>query len=97
LVIALAVYALVPSIRKKGAKPNYNNKLIWITGTSSGIGEYLADEFNDNESSLVLAARSTKELKRVQEACPQADKSVNLQIGHDRLPPRLEVNSRDPD
>ena len=74
IVIILAVYALVAYIRRKIAKPNYNGKLIWITGASSGIGEYLAYEFNKNGASLILTARNVNELKRVQEGCPQPDK-----------------------
>ena len=38
----LALYALIAFIRRRTAKPNYQGKHVWITGASSGIGEYLA-------------------------------------------------------
>ena len=38
----LVLYALVAFIRRRTAKPNYEGKHVWITGASSGIGEFLA-------------------------------------------------------
>lgn len=74
LVLALTIYAVIAYIRRKTAKPNYHNQLVWITGASSGIGEYLAYEFNKHGASLILTARNTGELQRVQQACPHPDK-----------------------
>lgn len=62
IVSLLVLYALVAYIRRKTVKPNYINKLVWITGASSGIGEYLAYEFNRCGAYVVLSARSVKEL-----------------------------------
>ena len=42
IVLLFLFYALVAYIRRKIVKPNYINKTVWITGASSGIGEYLA-------------------------------------------------------
>jgi hypothetical protein len=42
IIFLFLVYALVAYIRRKIVKPNYFNKVVWITGASSGIGEYLA-------------------------------------------------------
>lgn len=67
--VFLVLYALLAYIRRKIAKPNYTNKLIWITGASSGLGEYLAYEFNRNGADLILSARNVSELKRVQQNC----------------------------
>lgn len=44
---------------------NFKDKVIWITGASSGIGEALALEFAKQEARLILSARREDELKRV--------------------------------
>lgn len=44
----------------------FKNKIVWITGASSGIGEALAKEFNRHEASVILSARNIAELNRVQ-------------------------------
>lgn len=43
----------------------YKDKVIWITGASSGIGEALALELAKQEARLILSARREDELKRV--------------------------------
>lgn len=43
----------------------FKDKVIWITGASSGIGEALALEFAKREARLILSARRSDELKRV--------------------------------
>lgn len=45
------------------------NKIIWITGASSGIGEALAIEFSKHNTSLILSARREEELHRVASLC----------------------------
>ncbi|KAJ7390398.1 Dehydrogenase/reductase SDR member 7 [Desmophyllum pertusum] len=44
-------------------------KVVWITGASSGIGEYLAYELAKYGCKLILSARRTAELERVKENC----------------------------
>ena len=45
------------------------NKIIWITGATSGIGEELAVQLSEQGAKLVLSARRENELNRVKERC----------------------------
>jgi short-subunit dehydrogenase len=53
----------------------FDNKVVWITGASSGIGEALAYTFAKHKVKLILSARRADELARVKAACnlPDAD------------------------
>ena len=44
---------------------SFKNKVVWITGASSGIGEALVYEFASKGAKLVLSARREHELQRV--------------------------------
>jgi len=46
-----------------------SNKVVWITGASSGIGEALAIAASAQGAKLVLSARREAELQRVKQAC----------------------------
>jgi short-subunit dehydrogenase len=52
---------------------SYRDKVVWITGASSGIGEALAHAFAEEGAKLVLSARQESELRRVQKACGRND------------------------
>jgi dehydrogenase/reductase SDR family member 7B len=47
----------------------FNNKVIWITGASSGIGEALAYAFSAKGAKLILSSRRADELERVRKSC----------------------------
>jgi dehydrogenase/reductase SDR family protein 7B len=47
---------------------DFNNKVVLITGASSGIGEGLAKAFNAAGAKVILSSRNVKELERVQQS-----------------------------
>lgn len=49
----------------------FKNKVVWITGASSGIGEALSFEFAKNGALLILSARNESKLKKVKESLPR--------------------------
>jgi short-subunit dehydrogenase len=61
------------------------NKVIWLTGASSGIGEALAYELSQKGAKLILSARRKEELARVKGNC-----SSTSQAGIRILPVDLE-------
>ncbi|MGB3508312.1 MAG: SDR family oxidoreductase [Microcoleaceae cyanobacterium] len=55
------------------------DKVVWITGASSGIGEALAYQILAKEGKVILSARRTNELERVKQNC-QENNSQNIKI-----------------
>lgn len=47
----------------------FNQKTIWITGASSGIGESVAYELSKKGTKLILSARNTQKLEMVAQQC----------------------------
>src|SRR5262245_13142905 len=48
---------------------DFQDRRVWITGASSGIGEALALAFHGAGAKLILSPRREDELRRVQAAC----------------------------
>ncbi|MDQ3190914.1 MAG: SDR family oxidoreductase [Bacteroidota bacterium] len=48
---------------------DYKNKIVWITGASSGIGEALSLDLSKRGAKLILSARREDELIRVKNLC----------------------------
>ncbi len=53
------------------------NKIVWITGASSGIGEALAKEIARRGGKLILSARRQTELERVKTVCVENGATPN--------------------
>jgi dehydrogenase/reductase SDR family protein 7B len=52
----------------------FQDKTIWITGASSGIGEACAQALSAKGAKLILSARREKELERVKNLCTSPEK-----------------------
>jgi len=53
---------------------SFQDKIVWITGASSGIGEYLAYAFAKEGAQLILSSRKIPELERVKNNCADPSK-----------------------
>src|ERR1700676_1139603 len=63
-------------------KNEFNDKIVWITGASSGIGEALSYAFSLRGAKLILSGRRMEELERVKNACktPEQIKIIALDL-----------------
>jgi dehydrogenase/reductase SDR family protein 7 len=75
--------------------PIYKNKVIWITGASSGIGAALAQYFAKAGGRLILSARRQPQLEEVKQSLNLPDENVlvlPLDLGlHDELPAKVDL------
>lgn len=58
----------------------YHDKVIWITGASSGIGKALASQWSSKGARLVLSARNIEALKILKESLPNSEKHIVLPL-----------------
>jgi short-subunit dehydrogenase len=59
---------------------NFESKVVWITGASSGLGEALALELAKKGAKLILSARREPELQRVKKNCAEFISEENILI-----------------
>jgi short-subunit dehydrogenase len=63
----------------------YQDKVVWITGASSGIGEALALEFARQGARVVLSARRVDALESVRRQCANPDAHFVLPMDMQRI------------
>jgi len=63
----------------------FNNKVCWITGASSGIGEALALSLSRQNAFLILSARSAANLEKVKGLCANPDRVAILACDMEQL------------
>ena len=65
------------------AMKEYREKVVWVTGASSGIGRAVALELSKYGSCLILSSRSVKKLEAVRQECAHPGKTrvVALDLG----------------
>ena len=52
----------------------FRDKVVWVTGASSGIGEATAVAFSHEGAQLILSARRAEELQRVRQQCANPER-----------------------
>ncbi len=52
---------------------SFQNKVVWITGASSGIGKALAMELSSQEALLIISARNKEALETVKSLCKNSE------------------------
>lgn len=57
-----------------------DNKTIWVTGASSGIGEALVYELSERNCKLIISSRRTDELERVKLNCKHPELVYILEL-----------------
>lgn len=57
---------------------SFQEKIIWITGASSGIGEALAYSLNKRGARLIISSRRNEALERVKENCTNDSAEVHV-------------------
>jgi len=67
----------------------WNNKVCWITGASSGIGESLAEKIYARGGRVILSARTENKLRTITDKWPDKDRYFVLPLDmgdHESLP-----------
>jgi len=70
----LIITWIINLIRKKFTKITFANKTVWVTGASSGIGEFMVYRLSELGANIIISARRETELERVRKNCQYPDK-----------------------
>jgi short-subunit dehydrogenase len=62
---------------------SFSNKIVWITGASSGIGKALALEFSKQNAQIIISSRNIDKLEEVKSLCTNPDKVKILKLDLD--------------
>ncbi len=62
------------------ASSELQNKVVWITGASSGLGKALATECASKGAVLVLSARRVEELEKVRLSLPNPEQHISITV-----------------
>jgi short-subunit dehydrogenase len=58
----------------------FHQKVVWITGASSGIGEELARQLDRAGAKLILSARNVEKLNELKESLPYKNQHIVVQV-----------------
>ncbi|NQU64560.1 MAG: SDR family oxidoreductase [SAR324 cluster bacterium] len=59
---------------------DFKEKVMWITGASSGIGKALALDLSEKGANLILSSRNEEELNAVKSSCARSDQHLVLPL-----------------
>lgn len=59
---------------------SFNDKVVWITGASSGIGKELAVQLAHNNAKIILSARNSEQLELVRNSLNSPEKHLILPL-----------------
>ena len=77
----LALYVIIRYLRWSSVKLDFKGKTVFITGGSSGIGEYLTKCLIINGARHVfIASRNQQEMDRVKNSCADPSRVSTLQL-----------------
>jgi len=62
---------------------SFKNKIVWVTGASSGIGRALAIELSKQGARIIISSRNVEKLEAVKDLCTQPDKVKVLKLDLD--------------
>jgi len=62
---------------------NFKDKVVWITGASSGIGKAVALALSNEDAKLIISSRNMEKLEEVRQLCVNPDKVQLLQVDLD--------------
>ena len=62
---------------------NFTNKVVWLTGASSGIGKATALALSENGAKVIISSRNISKLEKVKELCKFPENVKILQVDLD--------------